>query len=441
MTDSNFDESLVLETLSEHILDKKEIATVTWLSKSQNMPSFTARSCMNKFLSQNSSKVKPTYFVSYFDDGALKMTLSTSEKPSSLSDIELLSKQLYSLQTFEPRELSSLCLPLDDSLNYTKPTIKYPTDNISKNPSDQGLPVPRDATKQQTSKSTDSKMSSAKPITNPSKSKTGKLQSMFGGNNSQSNGPKSTKTSSTSNSKSANQAKKSDSNKPKIGKAFKAMESNPVPVKATKGSPEKIESNEVSKRVADEVTEERSPPKKKQKQSTGKHKRVIMDDSDEEEAVNNCESSTNQKEGLNESNNSAANESDHNNESDKSPAKENQHQNEEDSPKVNKQSAPVNKVRRRRKVLKDVTHVDDEGFLITDKVWQEESCSEDEQDATNNVNNNVTSVNKGSVKLPDMIHKSLPDDVVKPKPKTNKSYGGGGAKKNQGSLFSFFGKK
>ncbi|XP_075254369.1 uncharacterized protein LOC142345843 [Convolutriloba macropyga] len=429
MTVSDFDEDLVLELLSEHILDKKEIATVSWLSKSQNITSLQSRACMGKFYAKNNNKVKATYFLSYYKDNSLKMSLSTNESPESLNDVEILSRQLFSLQTFEPKDLASLCLPLKDELNYTKPTIKYPTDNVSKSADNRGGEVSRDDPKQQP-KAAEPKGTTTKSATTSSKNKgSGSLQSMFGSNSSASANAKPAKTSSAANAKS-NQSKKQEAMKNDIGKAFKNAEANAINAKPSKTeatSPEKSNDN-LSKRTADEGTDERSPPKKKQKQATGKHKRVIMDDSDEEEMG---QSLANQNE--DEQNSEVESES-----GEKSPMKENR---DEDESRANEITAPVTKIGRRRKVLKDVTHVDEEGFLITDKVWQEESCSEDEtaSSANSNVVRSASGTNQTSVKLPEMINKVQPDESFKAKAKSTKS--SGSVKKNQGSLFSFFGKK
>ena len=425
MCDSQFDENLVLETLSEHVLDKKEIATVSWLSKSEHISPNLARKCMEKFFSKNESQVKPIYCLSYMLDEKLKMTLSSKKSPDEINECEILSTQIFSLQSFQPRELSSICLPLQESLDYTKPGIKCPFDNISKNPKDQGLdPVP--GSSKQSGQKVSSTLSS-KPAVNTSKPKSGTVQSMFANTNSSQSTtkPKPTKSEPITKATKKVESKKQGSD---IGKAFKGMETKPKVAKIEKLSPEKCNSETVPKRVADEETEERSPPKKKQKQPTGKHKRVIMDDSDEEE-MNHSAANQNQEE-----------ESDVKSEQgDQSPLKENQEVEISEPEKV------ITKVRRRRKVLKDVTHVDEDGFLITDKVWQEESCSEEEDDSSSKTDKNgnlkTSSSNNASVKLPEMIFRNQPaDDNNKPKPKTAKS-GGGNAKKNQGSLFSFFGKK
>ena len=91
-----------------------------------------------------------------------------------------------------------------------------------------------------------------------------------------------------------------------------------------------------SKRTAGEGTDERLPPKKKQKKATGKYKRVIMDKSDEEEMG---QSLANQNE--DEQNSEAESES-----GEKSPMKENR---DEDDSRANEITAPVTKVRRKRK--------------------------------------------------------------------------------------------
>ena len=443
MDKGELDLEIILETLSELILDRNEVITVTHLTKSQSISPSIARQCMSQFLLKNQDKVKPVFCLSGLIDGKLEFQLCSKPKPEKFASCEYFSSKLYSLQSFQPTELSSLCLPLLDEHAYQHSTIKYPGDNISSDPQDRGIealpnkPSTSDKTCAPSSKVVfgSSSTSTKKPA-----AKSSSIQSMF------------------SNKPTESSKKSQPVSKPLASKSSAA--SNKSPIKSTSSDKQtaeasparsKEDSNEASnKRSAEEDTEERSPPVKKPKknqQISKGRKRVILEDSDDEGPAND-EGKDGEDEIHNPSKNSEEESSETREVDDDSPLKENKYV---PSPRKNTDADDVNSHdnrssgnsgrRVKRKVLKDVTHVDEDGFLITDKIWAEESCSEDESSAKDNAKDARSG--QSNVALPHLIVQPNPKaDGVSPVKKTAaKTVKKTTGKKQQGDLFSFFGKK
>ena len=429
----DLDVEIILETLSELVLDRNEVITVTHLSKSQCISPSIARQCMTYFLNKNPDKVKPVFCLSGLIDGKIELQLSSKPKPGKFASCDCFSSNLYSLQSFQPTQLSSLCLPLNDELSYHSSSIQYPADNISTNPSDQGVEIVA-----KTSTMSDKKANtlankftscSSSVTTNKKCGKSSSIQSMF--------------------NKPADSKKSETVSKP-LPKTTATSANKKSPIKSSSGCEKPVQgaANQVkenvtetsNKRIAAEETEERSPPVKKPKQnqvSKGR-KRVILDDSDDEGANN---------EGGGDPQESPSKKSEENNDDesskeadDDSPLKENKYSL---SPQKSADTQTTGGAGRRirRKVLKDVTHVDEDGFLITDKVWAEESCSEDE--ITNKASSKDNKNAQSNIALPQLIVQPIQNSnedsaAAKKAVKTVKKSTG---RRQQGDLFSFFGKK